>query len=173
MENNSHRQLELFSTSRETVQRKNDSCGESLFFQIKNHEKALLITAGLIVISIISFSLGVEKGKKIASIRSHSRLDLALDEKPIKENIQTAVTAVKEEPVTTKDGYTIQLACYKTRSYADKEAQTLKIKGLTPLIQEKGDYIVLCVGNFSDKETAKILLLKLKTRYQGCYVRRI
>ena len=70
-------------------------------------------------------------------------------------------------------GYTIQVASYKTKSYAQKEAQSLKSKGLSPLVFSKGSFVIVCVGNFNNKETAQSMLSELKKRYQDCCIRRL
>ncbi|MBC8436526.1 MAG: SPOR domain-containing protein, partial [Candidatus Omnitrophica bacterium] len=67
----------------------------------------------------------------------------------------------------------IQLASYKARKFADKEAEVLKKKGLTAFVLYKGDYVILCAGKFSDKEEARNSMSQLKTRYKDCYLRRL
>ena len=161
-------QLELFSGSKDALDIKNPAANNSFLNFIWNYEKIILIIIGVITTSIISFSLGVEKGKRLSMQKADSRLDMALSVIPKVED--QLLTIKKEKSVY---GYTIQLASYKTKTYAQKEARVLKGKGLLPLILSKGDYIILCVGHFSKKETAQPLLSELKKRYQGCYVRRL
>ena len=69
--------------------------------------------------------------------------------------------------------YTVQVASFQTRKYAQKEAEVLRKKGFSPLVLPKGKYSILCVGNFSSRETAKPLLSKLRQRYRDCFVRRL
>ena len=49
----------------------------------------------------------------------------------------------------------------------------LKKKGLSTLVLPKGRFIVLCVGRFSDKQTAQPVLTELKKQYRDCFIRRI
>jgi hypothetical protein len=65
------------------------------------------------------------------------------------------------------------VASYQSKTHAQKEAEALRKKGVTPLVLSKGDYIIVCVGNFSNRDAAKSLLLDLRKRYQDCYIRRL
>ena len=69
--------------------------------------------------------------------------------------------------------YTIQLASYKKESSAKKEAEALKKKGFLPLVLNKGEYTIVCVGNFKYKNNASPLLPELRKRYQDCFVSRL
>lgn len=180
--NSQNNQFELFAQTKHDQQKKGASSGRSFLFHIKNHERMLLVITGMIITGIISFSLGVEKGKKITALKSDSRMDVALKKSPIPE-VKKIVkslaveknkeTAAEKPALPEKEGYAIQLACYKTDSYANKEAAVLKERGLTPIIQKKGEYTVLSVGAFPNMESATLVLPKLKKRYQGCYIRRL
>ncbi|HOW42723.1 MAG TPA: SPOR domain-containing protein [Candidatus Omnitrophota bacterium] len=70
-------------------------------------------------------------------------------------------------------GWTIQIASYETRSLADQERSALQKRGLSVLAFSKGKYTVLCVGTFSDKQTAQSVLTDLKRKYRDCYIRRL
>lgn len=191
MEKKSPYQLEMFSSENQSLLR-NDGMRDNVFFNfIRNYEKAVLIIIGMATVSIISFGLGVEKGKKIASVKFSPRLDMATKatlppivsvEKPKPEVLRQSV-ALPQESVEAKEksapqflepqGYVIQLASYKERNLADKEAEALKKKGFNPLILKKGDFTVLYVGHFANKETASSMLSELRKRYVDCYVRRL
>lgn len=67
--------------------------------------------------------------------------------------------------------YTIQVASYKTQTYAQKEANALKRQGFEALVVTKGNFSIVCVGQFAGEDQAKTLLKKLKTRYKDCIVR--
>ena len=188
MENQSDQQLELFSQDKKYGQPNASGSGRSRFIRFRGYEKIIFIIFGLTAISIVSFSLGVEKGKH-AMLKLAQPAPLPMVTQPAVSvettKIEVPVQQVAQGPVIKEDakqnslkpvetqGFTIQLASYKTMTFAQKEAQLLKQKGFSPLILSKGDYIVLCVGNFSDKAKAQTLLVELKKRYKGCYVRRL
>lgn len=145
-ENRDYSQGELFSPSLESGQYKGHIARSSFFSRIRGHEKILLLIMLLVVISIISFSLGVEKGKRLAfSPRAESALS----------------------------GYTIQVAAFRNRGLAGREALILAKKGFSPLAFAKGDYIILCVGKFPNQKSAQPLLNQLQRVYAACRIRRL
>lgn len=81
---------------------------------------------------------------------------------------------VAPEKVVDK-GYTIQVASYKSDSMAQKESANLKRQGLESFVVTKGNYLIVCVGRFSDspegKDEAKSMFNKLKKRYKDSIVR--
>ncbi|MFA4854125.1 MAG: SPOR domain-containing protein [Candidatus Omnitrophota bacterium] len=131
-------QGELFTQSLDNGQFKGRKAGVSFFTRIRGYEKATLLIMFLVLASIVSFSLGVEKGKRAAF-----------------------------------SPYTIQVAVFKNRESAAREVLLLAKKGFTPLAFTKGDYIILCVGKFSNQESAQPLLSQLQRTYAGCRIRRL
>jgi len=139
-------QGELFTQSLDTGQYKPHRQRNPFFMRIRGYEKAMLLIMGLMLVGIISFSLGVEKGKRLAFAPS-SRTD--------------------------QSGYTIQVGVFKSRGLAGREVLVLARKGFTPLAFVKGNYIILCVGKFSNQESAQPLLTVLQRTYAGCRIRRL
>ncbi len=181
-ENNS--QLELFSQAKAYGDRKSGATHKSLLGYIRGYEKTSLMIIAFIITVIVSFSLGVEKGKKTQVANSGTRLDLALKAQPAQPSKLPApqpqpvlekrnVTPQQESQEYIHNNYTIQLASYQNKTSAQKEAEALKKRGLTPLIVSKGKFSVLCVGNFPNKKTAESLLVELKKRYRDCLIRRL
>ncbi|MBI4708572.1 MAG: SPOR domain-containing protein [Candidatus Omnitrophica bacterium] len=183
MEKENNLQLELFTQPEGTSIPGGQNINSSFWRFIRTFEKTIMIIIATAVISIISFSLGVEKGKHLSKL--DLKKDRQLDISTIKQRVETPVvspvqTQTVPQQIKTpapaileKQGYTIQLASYKTKISAQKEAESLKKRGLLPFVIIKGSYAVLCVGNFNNKETAQSLLSQLKNRYRGCYIRRL
>jgi len=193
MNNQNSSQLELFSHSLGYSESKGRLTSYFLR-RIWVYEKVILFTIGFIITAVIAFSLGVEKGKTLAVLNSDARFDIAKRRQPNAEAARPKYISTQEQPLLERknqtpvpksetaaplksrdnlQNYTIQLASYKSRTYAQKEADTLKKKGLSPLIVSKGGYAVLYVGSFRDKENAKALLSELGKQYRGCFIRRI
>jgi septal ring-binding cell division protein DamX len=131
---------------------------------------------GMLISGIVSFSLGVEKGKRLAQARSSPSRATYVPPAAVKNAIieeERVVPPAQATIITASGYYTIQLASYKSSACAKREAEALKRKGLAPIILKKGNYIVLCVGNFPSKETARSLMPQLAPRYRGCYIRRL
>jgi cell division septation protein DedD len=183
MESQNNHQLELFSQS-QGGSRSKRAQGKPFLSAIRGYEKILLLIICFFVTAVISYSIGVEKGKRVSVAKSVSvqQVPAVVQEPAPKVTVPVPVTQTEQEPIIVPagskeivkhGGYTIQLASYKTKASADKEAQLLKKKGYSPLVLSKGDYVVLCVGNFTTKETAKPMLAQLGKRYKGCYLRRL
>jgi len=180
MENKMGIQLELFSQSKDKAEIINPSASSSFLRAIWAYEKTILIIIGLVITSIISFSLGVEKGKKVSILRNNFQVNRDLSPKSMMapENQAQSLPTKKEEvikeiPLLEKQNYVIQLASYKARSSAQREMELLKKKGLSASVLPKGSYIVLYVGKFSNRENAQNVLPELKKRYRDCYIRRL
>ncbi len=146
VENQGSLQGELFTHSADDGQYKPQLRRNPFFMRFRGYEKVLLIIMGMVLVSIVSFSFGVENGKHLSS-SANSQGDLA--------------------------NYTIQIAAFKNRESAAREVQLLSRKGLTPLAFTKGNYIILCVGKFSNQESAQPLLTVLQRTYAGCRIRRL
>ena len=139
-------QSELFSSDDNSGQYKPRSHKNSFFLRIRGYEKVMLFIMGLVLTSIVSFSLGVENGKRVNWSKNNA--------------IEQA-------------NYTIQLATFKNKQLALREVQLLLKEGLTPMVFAKGGYIILCVGKFSNQEGAQPLLIQLQRTYAGCRIRRL
>lgn len=196
MKKTDYSQLELFS-QKDAFQAR-PRVKKPILSYIWAWEKTILLAIAFIIASIGSFSLGVEKGKKIALLKITPQIEQAQSIKtkpiimPVKTNQQQNQAAGSEinqkttpqpvrqdngiigrQPIKPSEQYTIQIASFQGRKFADKEAEILKKKGLTPRISAKGGYSVIYVGSFPNKETAKSLLTKLKKRYKDCFLRRL
>ncbi len=196
MKNNSASQLELFSDPG-NCGRKNFVLRSSFLGYIRNYERVIILMLCFIVAGLISFSFGVEKGKRQTNSVSHSPKVKTEPTAEIKDtvflpqkinnldsSVQASQTQIKKSQIKKdkkpadnikrgKENYTIQLASYKNKLQLDKEIAIIKHKGLAPIVLKKGKYMVLCVGKFTAKEKAETLLTDLKTNYQGCYIRRL
>jgi len=184
MDKTQYSQLELFSESGiEAVEKR--SLQASLLHFIKTYEKVIFVLIGLLVTAITAFSLGVEKGKRLLPVPEPQatqpvakRIPLPVQPAaaPLNKKINPLPpleNAQLENSLIAPQGFTIQIASYQTKSYALKEAQALRKNGFLPSVLTKGKFAVLCVGNFSNKKSAEMMLAKFKKQYQGCFIRRL
>jgi len=168
-------QLELFSGNKAPPEART-TARRHFWSYIRGYEKTILIIIGFMVIGIISFSLGVEKGKRTELLKVNSRLDMAVQRPALpapKQEVQQKQKADDASAEEDYDSYTIQVASYKSRAVAQREAEFLKKKGVSTIVLSKGTYTILCVGRFSDKQKAKIFLVELKKKYRDCFIRRL
>ncbi|MFH1640346.1 MAG: SPOR domain-containing protein [Candidatus Omnitrophota bacterium] len=197
MENENHPQLELFSQIKDNSE-KNAKARESFFNYMRNYEKQIILVICFFITAVVSFALGMEKGRKLATLRvTDARFDTAkrIDAPAIEKLVKTqssspagAVTVKESIPAEesgkaslseeTKirvpaEGFTVQVASYKTMGSAEKEAEHLRKRGFSPLVVPKGNFLVVCVGSFTNKKEAETLLTKLKSKYHDCYIRRL
>lgn len=143
MERESNPQLELFSQANEAGASQAHSANP-LLRRIWNYEKTILIIIALLVTGIIGFSMGVERGKQ-AALPSSS------------------------QPVA----FTIQVASFKNKAGAQKEAEAIRKIGLSTMLFSKDGYFILCAGNFPNKEAAMSRVAQLNKRYGNCQIRRL
>lgn len=172
-------QLELFAQGKEQGEAK-QQISSSLLSRIWNYEKTILLIIGFSIVGIAGFCIGVEKGKRMASLPASAVKVKELPSTAIK--LKQAPQAVKDNVIIKQqmdidegpdEGYTIQVASYKTRKFAEKEAGLLKKKGYRVWVVPKGKYTVVCVGNFNNKGSAQSLLSEMKKRYGVCLIRRL
>ena len=170
MEKQPGHQLELFSKTGEDLKSSVRRAERNYFGgHIWRYEKTILIIIALLATSIISFSLGIEKGRRAGGARQEAVLIRPQAVEPLKEAEVLKQAAVLPQGA----GYTIQVASFKTDSYAQKEIKLLRKRGYEAVTLNKGEYVILCVGNFSDKEKAQSLLSELKRYYKDCSIRRL
>ncbi|MDD4954970.1 MAG: SPOR domain-containing protein [Candidatus Omnitrophica bacterium] len=159
----------------------------------------ILSSVVILLLFVLAFSLGIEKGRKIAILSEDA---VALPEKELKtENVSVPAQAkalpVKEQkviagqitkqlpiapiaekkieiaqPVAVKEGYCIQVASYNKESFALDEAKRLKDKGFAAYTAKKGSFVVLYVGNFKTSAEAQKTMRLLKKNYKDCVLRR-
>ncbi|MDD5465310.1 MAG: SPOR domain-containing protein [Candidatus Omnitrophica bacterium] len=145
-ERQNYSQSELFTQSSDNGHYKPHIPKNPFFLRIRGYEKIMLLIMGLVLVSIVSFSMGVENGKRGAFAKNSA---------------------------ADKNSYTIQVASFKNKEIALAHAQSLKNDGLAPMVFAKGNYIILCVGKFSNQESAQPLLIQLQRTYAGCRIRRL
>jgi len=202
MEKVNNSQLELFAQSKDSYQYKSNYSDRSFFYNIKKNEKLILVIIAFLCTGIVSFILGVERGRKLISASLDPNFGLATNKEPTlepktidrstelvkvnrnqllakKESLNKAATVDNRpliaEAEKTRDNrkFTIQVASYKGRNSAQREAESLKKKGLLATVLPKSGYNILCVGSFNNKESAQTLFSQLKKQYPDCRIRRL
>ncbi len=166
MDKNSSFQLELFSKDSSAFKIRNQPAVSPFAKFLRGYEKKALLVVGILIIGIISFSLGVQKGRRISIAQQQQQ---PFVKTAIKNTIVEQIHPQQNSNLT----YTIQLASYKGKACAEKEAQALKKKGLVPIILIKGNYAVLYAGSFADRKTAQINLTEFRKTYRDCCIREI
>jgi hypothetical protein len=187
MDRQNDAQLELFSeSSSDNTLRVRTNSNPGFLKRIRGHEKIIILSILIFIVGVVSFSFGVHRGKEIALSANIKPIEIvkpeipALQPAPVVAAVQAPQVLVKKEaaikqPSLTASGgsFTIQVASYKTKSSALKEAESFKKRGLATQVLVKGKYVILCVGNFPNKESAQPLLTELSKNYKSCIIRRL
>lgn len=162
-------QLEIFS---DTSHPKTQEKPKSFFSCIWSYEKAILLIIAFLVVGVVAFSLGFERGKKTnTAANQNNAVQQRTEVLPVKQKV--IKDSEPGELTTPRENYTIQVATYKSKTSAQKEIQLLKNKGFQPMVFSKDDRLQLCVGQFVKKEEAQASLKELKKRYEDCFIRRL
>ncbi|MFH1622422.1 MAG: SPOR domain-containing protein [Candidatus Omnitrophota bacterium] len=181
-------QLEIFEQTRKAKKETNkDRYVSENIVNLQFPTKICIQAACLIIAIIISFALGVEKGKKISKMDFSTRYLAESKPKKITKEISVKKQEVIETPVENKklekkekndtlltSGYIIQVASYKKNSsYIQKEVEKLKSNGYKTMTVAGGDYMGICAGMFSDKQEAQKHLKELQRTYKDCFIKKI
>ena len=167
-----------------------------------SYEQIVFFVIALIMVLVLTFSLGAERGKRLASPKAPESPTLAefevVAEKPetaatperiVREieapetEIELSTPARPEVARTIKPvlpniaeepskPYTIQVATYWSKNSAKKELESLRKKGFDSFIISTGGKYEICVGSYISKATAEKDMEKLKKRYKDRFLRR-
>ena len=141
-----------------------------------------------IILLIMSFALGVERGKVISieQASTHSVTEdkmQGISKEAIGENRELRLPSVvikklenrkENDTIGTSKHYIVQVATYKKdSSYVKREAAKLEENGYSTLVIDNGNYSQICAGKFPNKKEANKHLQKLKQTYKDCFIRKI
>ncbi len=150
-------------------------------------EKIVFIIIGIIMLMVVFFALGVEKGKSF--VTTHSSAPQASYSAP---SVTTAQIKTLSPPtnITPKSGtlvepkkaqvlqpdvkdnpYTIVAAAFSRQDFASKEASRLKANGLGAFVYYSEPYYLTCVGSFASKDSALKSLSKVRQMHRDAYIR--
>ncbi len=125
-----------------------------------SYENLIFLAIGFVMCCIISFSLGVEKGRRDVN---HVRRKATPAGQP-------ASRPEKETATRLQKNYIIQLAAFRKLGSAEEERIKLKKDGYRADVKKSGDYYQVYIGGFNKKQGAQRLLRKLKEKYKDCYI---
>jgi len=140
----------------------------SLHFSI---ESAAVIAIALIMGLVVSFALGVERGKRITATPREAVIpEKAPKEKVEPKKIEEEVRVTKK-PLTSYP-YLVQLISYKEKHKAEEELRGLSQKGHRALIIPSGEWFQVCAGGYENFKDAEIAKKEFEKTYIGCFVRK-
>ncbi len=99
------------------------------------------------------------------------RLPGGMEVVPESVSLVVSKTQAKQHPALGT--FTIQVASFKERENAQKEAKRLEKRGYPIFVLPKGNHSIVCVGKFAFKDEATEFFHKLKKSYNDCVIRRL
>ncbi len=127
-------------------------------------ENAVFAAIIIIMCIIVSFALGVERGKSLAPSV------IIAPEKKIEPKREPEI---KPPSIEVPEGiYTIQLISYKKKAPAEKEKRKLTKKGIEAFIIASGEWFQVCAGSYTDTKKAGKALDEFSKKYKGCFIRK-
>lgn len=136
----------------------------------------ILLSVIAILLFTISFSMGVERGKKVALksgktkeelIKSQSRNENTIIIRNENRNAETPSRAADRNE-KDKNSYHVQVASFKKENSARKEVERLESNGYPVVVMKKGNYVVIYVGGFENEKEARSNFKNLKKKYKDC-----
>lgn len=128
-----------------------------------SYENIIIISIGLIMLLIVCYSLGVEKGRHLVYLKNED-IQVEVEEEQVQQKPKESVPKPQSVPY-------IQVASFRTDKYAIKEIERLKNKGYQPFVSTAGKFRVVCVGGYKDDNEAKEALKQLRKLYADCFLR--
>lgn len=140
-----------------------------------SYENVVLLFIAFIMLLVIFFSLGVEKGEKEMPVAPNKSDDIIVDIGEIEEiaALQNIQVGEKKMIDVSPKPYTIQVASFKKEQDAEKVTGHLKNEGHEAFVISSNDWLQICVGRYKNKEESEKDLEILQKRYPTCYFRRI
>ncbi|UCB57393.1 MAG: SPOR domain-containing protein [Candidatus Omnitrophota bacterium] len=137
-----------------------------------SYENLIFLAIGSVMILMVSYSLGVERGKGLNPVKT-AIIKVEAEEEEIKETpTEKRPEAQKKIRIEVASGkYTIQVATLRRTNSVEKELKRLENRGYAPFVINRGKFSEICVGDYKDKSEAYIDLKKLKSLYADCYMR--
>ena len=152
-------------------------------------DSLLLIGIINVFIIVFSFTLGIDHGKKLALARPKAgtyvpqKAPKSVTPAPGTDTAMPRLAPGKDEsdPANTageNDGpeenrYIVQVASYLQQTMASKEKEHLASQGFPAGVKKSGKYLVVYVGEFASRKTAEEAKIRLRKRYNDCFIRRL
>ncbi|MCX5667841.1 MAG: SPOR domain-containing protein [Candidatus Omnitrophica bacterium] len=157
-------------------------------------EKMVFAAIGIIMLTVVFFALGVEKGKSADRLKFTATKTIAREvpapvvlarsaTAPVVVTKSAAATnitpktdpqaaAVKAQAVLDKTKpYMVVAAAFSREDLALKEVGKLKMAGLEAFVYYREPYYQVCAGSFQSKEAAGKILNKVRQIHRDAYVK--
>jgi len=147
-------------------------------------ENLVFVAISIIMIIVLSFSLGVERGKRFGNTkiilpeRNYAAIEKKIS-KPVslKDNLDnTEAAEIKQEQGVIRDKtarYTIQIVAYRDKGTAEKKVSSLREEKRSAFIIPENGLFQVCVGRYRTLKETKAGMKNLQSKYSDCFARSI
>ncbi|MBI4974433.1 MAG: SPOR domain-containing protein [Candidatus Omnitrophica bacterium] len=141
-------------------------------------EVLVFISIGLIMLMVIIYALGIEKGKssQVLSIKAvvETKVLKPVFEPKVPAESKVEPTPAKAQVIQEKEvnkPYSIVAVTFAKKDSALLEIARLKRAGYDAFILQSDSYYLACIGTYPDKDSAqsKKALGKIRERYKDAY----
>lgn len=196
MENEKYqRELFEFESQKKPTARFGGIFPRSDFALILTPEKMVFAAIGIVMLMVVFFAFGVEKGRSAAYTKftavkpvignlvaapiipaKPAAAPFVTVKSPVATNITPKINlsgpAVKTQAAFDKTKpYTVVAAAFSRKDLALQEIGKLKSAGLEAFVFYGEPYYLACAGSFQNKESAQKILNKVKQMHKDAYVR--
>lgn len=137
------------------------------------YEKAVFGLLALTMALIVTFALGMERGRRIygyvvrepgPKVEATALASAAAPavESKVEKNV---------EKLISRDFFTIQVATFTRSDLAQLEKERLTKQGFEVSLNKADKYIQICIGRFKTRKEAEDQLKRLKSIYKDSYIR--
>lgn len=145
-----------------------------------SYENIAFCGIALVIAFVVSFALGVEKGRRSAvlvlpSVNEIQQKPLNEIQSKIRPSVQDSksISEVAKMPSPAiSENYTIQLVTYTSANMARQIGEELKAKGYSPFVIVSGKYYQVCNGSYVSRSEAEKNLPVFKKTYKDSFVRK-
>ncbi|MGB2598826.1 MAG: SPOR domain-containing protein [Candidatus Omnitrophota bacterium] len=145
-------------------------------------EYIVIAGIGMLVLVIIAYAIGVEKGKRFRA-KEYVERDEPETQSIVNKEVTTTTKASRpaekapEEPVKPPEKspgaiYRIQLASFRDLAMTKREIEKLKKRGFDVSFEKKGSWYQVYAEGYGSMEEAGKAKKELAKYYEDCYIRR-
>lgn len=139
-------------------------------------ERAIFILIGVIMLMVLVYALGVERGRSLGDKREKSEnLMLKQDSgavlQPQKAEQAKMPQFLLTAPVAQNKPFTVVAATFTKEANAQDEALRLKGKGFDTFVMQSNSYFQVCVGSYDSAQSAKEAAIKVRRIYKDAYIK--
>jgi len=138
----------------------------SVFAVTLKIDKLVFISIAIIMLMVVVYALGVERGRKIPPKRIGAAVQQTVPAKePAEIRPQPSVQVVPAAKEAAVKPYTIAVASLVKRETALREAARMNSNGFEAFVIFKEPYYVVCIGAFADKTSSASLKELARVRH--------